>query len=94
MVFDNKKHTPIAVGVGDVELEQELGKASSQQVGGDHYCKMAIQPAEYAQLNNLNFIEGCVVKYVSRHRNKNGAEDIKKAIHFLNLLLEIEYNQQ
>jgi len=55
---------------------------------------MAIQPAEYAQLNNLNFIEGCVVKYVSRHRNKNGAEDIKKAIHFLNLLLEIEYKQQ
>ena len=93
-MFDNKNHTPIAVGVGDVELEQELGKASSQQVGGDHYCKMAIQPAEYAQLNNLNFIEGCVVKYVSRHRNKNGAEDIKKAIHFLNLLLEIEYKKQ
>ena len=88
------KHRPIAVGVGDVELAQELGSASLQQVGGDHYCNMAIQPAEYAQLNNLNFIEGCVVKYVSRHRNKNGAEDIKKAIHFLNLLLEIEYNQQ
>jgi hypothetical protein len=88
------KHRPIAVGVGDVELAQELGSASLQQVGGDHYCNMAIQPAEYAQLNNLNFIEGCVVKYVSRHRNKNGAEDIKKAIHFLNLLLEIEYKQQ
>ena len=88
------KHRPIAVGCGDVELAQELGKASSQQVGGDHYCNMAIQPAEYAQHNNLNFIEGCVVKYVSRHRNKNGAEDIKKAIHFLNLLLEIEYNNQ
>jgi hypothetical protein len=53
---------------------------------------MAIQPAEYSQRNGLNFIEGCVVKYVSRHRSKNGAEDIKKAIHFLNLLLEIEYN--
>ena len=88
------KHRPIAVGVGDVELAQELGSTSLQQVGGDHYCNMAIQPAEYAQLNNLNFIEGCVVKYVSRHRNKNGAEDIKKAIHFLNLLLEIEYKQQ
>jgi len=88
------KHRPIAVGVGDVELAQELGSASSTQVGGDHYCKMAIQPAEYSQHNNLNFIEGCVVKYVSRHRNKNGAEDIKKAIHFLNLLLEIEYKNQ
>lgn len=88
------KHAPIAVGIGDVELAQELGNASSKQVGGDHYCQMAIQPAEYAQINNLNFIEGCVVKYVSRHKKKNGAEDIKKAIHFLNLLLEIEYKQQ
>ena len=88
------KHQPIAVGVGDLELAQERGKASQQQVGGDHYSTMAIQPAEYAQLNQLNFIEGCVVKYVSRHRNKNGAEDIKKAIHFLNLLLEIEYKDQ
>ena len=81
----------VGVGVGDHELAQERGKASSQQVGGDHYSTMAIQPAVYAQRNQLNFIEGCVVKYVSRHRNKNGAEDIKKAIHFLNLLLEIEY---
>ena len=88
------KPQQIAVGVGDLELAQERGKASSQQVGGDHYSTMAIQPAEYAQRNNLNFIEGCVVKYVSRHRNKNGAEDIKKAIHFLNLLLEIEYKDQ
>ena len=88
------KHQPIAVGVGDLELAQERGKASQQQVGGDHYSTMAIQPAVYAQRNQLNFIEGCVVKYVSRHRNKNGAEDIKKAIHFLNLLLEIEYKDQ
>ena len=92
-MFDDKKHAPIAVGMADIEREQEQATASATQVGGDHYCNMAIQPAEYAQLNNLNFIEGCVVKYVSRHRNKNGAEDIKKAIHFLNLLLEIEYKQ-
>ena len=88
----NKKHRPIAFGVADVELAEELSMASSQQVGGDHYKTMAIQPAEYSQRNGLNFIEGCVVKYVSRHRNKNGAEDIKKAIHFLNMLIEIEYN--
>ena len=88
------KPQQIAVGVGDLELAQERGKASSQQVGGNHYCNMAIQPAEYAQLNQLNFCESAVIKYVSRHRNKNGAEDIKKAIHFLNLLLEIEYKDQ
>ena len=65
----------------------------NKQVGGSHYKDMPIQPVEYAQRNNLNFIEGCVIKYVSRHRSKNGAEDIEKAIHFLNLLLEIEYNK-
>ncbi len=70
-----------------------MNKATRQQVGGSHYKDMPIQPAEYAQLNKLNFIEGCVVKYVSRHRNKNGAEDIEKAIHFLNLLLELEYER-
>ena len=63
----------------------------NKQVGGSHYKDMPIQPVEYAQRNKLNFIEGCVIKYVSRHRSKNGAEDIEKAIHFLNLLLELEY---
>ena len=70
-----------------------MNKATQKQVGGSHYKDMPIQPVEYAQRNNLNFIEGCVIKYVSRHRSKNGAEDIEKAIHFLNLLLEIEYKK-
>jgi hypothetical protein len=65
-------------------------KASALQVGGDHYKKLAIQPAEYAQKNRLGFIEGCVIKYVTRWRDKGGVEDIKKAIHFLNLLIELE----
>jgi len=65
--------------------------ASTHQVGGDHYKKLAIQPAEYCQRNQLNFCESCVVKYVTRHRVKNGREDIEKAIHFLKLLIEIEY---
>jgi len=70
-----------------------MNKATQKQVGGSHYKDMPIQPVEYAQRNNLNFIEGCVIKYVSRHRSKNGAEDIEKAIHFLNLLLELEYER-
>lgn len=65
--------------------------ASTHQVGGDHYKQLAIQPAEYCQRNQLNFCESCVVKYVTRHRVKNGREDIEKAIHFLKLLIEIEY---
>tara|TARA_R110002153_G_scaffold125411_1_gene272462 strand:+ start:8025 stop:8306 length:282 start_codon:yes stop_codon:yes gene_type:complete len=90
-VFDNKKHAPIAVGMADIEREQEQATASATQVGGDHYRNMTIQPAEYNQRNGLNFCEACVIKYVSRHKHKNGAEDVRKAIHFLNLLLEIEY---
>ena len=86
------KYTPIAVGEGDIELEREL--ATSKQVGGDHYTRLTIQPAEYNQRNALGFCEACVVKYVSRHKHKNGRQDIEKAIHFLNLLLEIEYNEQ
>lgn len=60
------------------------------QVGGDHY-NMKIQPVEFITANDLTFLEGCVIKRVCRHRNKNGAEDIRKAIHELNLILELEY---
>lgn len=63
----------------------------STQEGGDHYKQLAIQPVEYITRNGLTFIEGSVVKYVTRHRSKNGAQDIKKAIHFLQILLELEY---
>jgi hypothetical protein len=66
-------------------------RALDKQVGGGHYKDMAIQPIVYCQKNKLNALESFVVKYVSRHKNKNGAEDIKKAIHCLELLLEIEY---
>ena len=65
----------------------EVTPTSSQQVGGDHYLNMPIQPVEFNQRNGLNFCEACVIKYVSRHKHKNGAEDVRKAIHFLNLLL-------
>jgi Protein of unknwon function (DUF3310) len=67
--------------------------ASQQQVGGDHYKRMAIQPTDYIIKNKLSFIEGNVVKYVTRHKVKGGAEDIRKAIHYLNLLLEYEYGE-
>lgn len=61
------------------------------QVGGDHYKKMAIQPTEYIISNNLTFPEGCVIKYISRHKVKGGADDVRKAIHFCQLLLKHVY---
>lgn len=68
-------------------------KASDRQEGGQHYKDFPIQPAEFCQRNRLNWCESNVVKYVSRHRDKKGAEDIRKAIHYLELLLEWEYPQ-
>lgn len=58
------------------------------QVGGSHYVNMAIQPVDYITKNNLGFLEGCVVKYVSRWKDKNGKEDLLKARHCIEMLLD------
>jgi hypothetical protein len=65
--------------------------ALDKQVSGNHYKDKSIQPIVYIHANNLGFCEGNVVKYVTRHKSKNGAADIRKAIHYLELLLELEY---
>lgn len=70
---------------------QTTESATETQVGGSHYKRLAIQPAEYIHKNGIGFLEGNVIKYVTRHREKNKAEDIRKAIHFLQMLLEWEY---
>ena len=59
-----------------------------EQVGGSHYQKLKIQPMEYILQNNLGFVEGCVIKYVSRYKFKNGIEDLKKARQNLDFLIE------
>lgn len=71
-----------------------MSNPHSSQVGGNHYKDLAIQPVEYIHRNGLGFCEGCVVKYVSRHRNKNGKQDLQKAIHFLEMLIAMEYPEQ
>jgi hypothetical protein len=71
----------------------DQARALDVQVGGSHYKGLAIQPAEYCQRNRLPYCESSVVRYVTRHREKNGAEDIRKAIHCLQLLLELEYGE-
>jgi hypothetical protein len=62
-----------------------------RQVGGDHYEKCRIMPTTYIRANNLDFFEGNIVKYVTRHKDKNGAEDIKKVIHYAEMILEDVY---
>lgn len=67
-------------------------QATDRQVGGDHYKDCGIQPTQYITANNLGWCEGNAVKYITRHRLKNqGKQDIEKAIHYLELLLELEY---
>lgn len=64
--------------------------AIDRQEGGTHYKDMPIQPFQYIHANGIPFAEGCVIKYVSRWRVKNGLDDLKKARHFLDLLIEAE----
>lgn len=67
-----------------------LAPALAEQVGGSHYKNMVIQPVEYMMANGIGFMEGSVIKYVSRWRDKGGLEDLRKARHFLDLLIENE----
>lgn len=70
-----------------------MSEALKQQVGGSHYKDLPIQPVEYILKNNIPFIEGSVIKYVSRWRSKNGVEDLRKARHFLDILIANEENK-
>lgn len=68
----------------------ETSEANKVQVGGDHYKNKAIQPWDYILANKLGFLEGNIVKYVSRWRDKGGVDDLRKAQHYLKKLIEEE----
>ena len=72
------------------QASPEQQGALAQQVGGSHYKGLAIQPVEFSQRNNLGFCEGSVVKYICRYKSKNGVEDLLKARHYIDLLIEME----
>lgn len=65
-------------------------KASEVQIDGDHYKKYPIQPAEYCFANNIPTLEGLVIKYITRWRDKGGVNDLEKAKHCINMILEFE----
>jgi hypothetical protein len=73
------------------ETRIEYLPANERQIGGGHYKDMAIQPWEFCQRNRLPYAESNVIKYVCRHRNKSGRQDLEKAIHNLQMLIELEY---
>ena len=67
-----------------------IKRALATQVGGAHYKDMEIQPVEFITKNGLGFLEGCVIKRVCRWKAKDGVQDLRKAIHEIELLIEME----
>ena len=64
--------------------------ALDEQYGGQHYKDMAMQPIEFICINKIGFMEGNIIKYVCRYSRKNGIEDLKKARHYIDILIELE----
>lgn len=61
-----------------------------KQIGGSHYKNMPIQPIEFIMKNNLGFCEGNIIKYICRYKEKNGLQDLEKAKHYIEMLIERE----
>ena len=69
-------------------------KVYDKQIGGDYYLKMKIQPSEFSNKNNLPFAEGNAIKYICRHKDKGGKEDLKKAKHYIDMIIERDYSDE
>ena len=76
------------------DLRGSSPSPKSTQVGGNHYSKMKIQPIDFITANGIGYIEGNIIKYVCRYKSKNGVEDLKKAQHYLQMLIEQEERDQ
>ena len=71
-----------------------LHYALEKQVDGTHYKNLKIQPIEYIYHNNLGFLEGNVIKYITRYKNKDGIADLEKAKHYIEMLIEFESEKE
>ena len=76
------------------QVERVKKEALDKQIGGSHYRDCGIQPVEYIYANQLDFLEGNVIKYITRHRTKGeGEKDIQKVIHYAEMILEMVYGK-
>ena len=66
-------------------------KVWDKQIGGSHYQKYKIQPSKFVVENELLYPEGCAIKYICRHRLKGEKQDLEKAIHFIEMIIERDY---
>lgn len=68
--------------------------ADTKQVGGTHYQDKALQPWDYIISNGLGYLEGNIIKYITRYKDKGGVQDLEKARHYLDKLIELERQKQ
>lgn len=72
-------------------MQTDLFKGTlNEQIGGDHYKKLKIEPIEYIMANQIGFCEGSAIKYLTRWKDKGGVEDLYKARHFIDILIDAE----
>ena len=69
-------------------MEEQSMKSYKKQVGGNHYKKYQIQPVEFIVKNNIGFCEGNIIKYILRFKEKGGVQDLEKAKHYIELLID------
>ena len=95
--FDTRRCPPIVKNVDCVRSKEctsdrgmavsgDTGNAWDKQVGGGHYKQYAIQPAQFALANGLDYAQSNAIKYIVRHKDKNGVQDLDKAVHYIELL--------
>jgi len=85
------RNTPFPRSIDDAAPAE--WDAIKRQVGGNHYSRYNIQPVDFIIANNLDWCEANVVKYITRWKNKNGVEDLRKAEHYIHLLIEREIDE-
>ena len=71
-----------------------MTKVYKKQIGGAHYKSMKIQPAQFINENNLPFAEGNAIKYICRHKHKGEVQDLEKAKHYIDMIIERDYGPQ
>ena len=100
--FDTHRYPPIIKNVDCVRSKEctsdrgmavsgDTGNAWDKQVGGEHYKQYAIQPAQFALANKLDYAQANAIKYIVRHADKNGVQDLDKAVHYIELLKQYYY---
>ena len=94
MMDEAIKETVKEKGFVKTNLKKQAMQATLKQVGGNHYKDCKIQPIEYITANNLTYAEGNIIKYVTRSRRKGGKNDLLKAKHYIEIILEMEYKDE